>query len=433
MTEGLVTDGVVDGRDIRDIRSEDVAGYDRCHFFAGILGWELALQWAGWPEDLPVWSASLPCQPFSVAGKGLGEDDERHLWPHFRKLVEECRPLYIVGEQVGSKAGRAWFSGVQTDLESLGYWTGVFDLPAAGVGKDHIRQRLFWLAHSGGERRQQERRGALGDEAENGGAGRYGGKADGDHFTVGDGEDGGLADSECHEEHKEQQESYAAQRGRRSDRVGGRGVASGLAYSEDSHGRAYHEEQREASRGLGSGGGGDLCGMADLHDAGHAALQFGVAGKVCRREIRRRSRFGLERGGATGGLADAQRAERREIAQEADEFDRYNEGRQEAAGGHAVHRKAGGPWGNAVWIPCADGKARRIESGLEPLAPGLPRSMGRLLPEHERLAEMEGLSKQNLKEAKSNRRGRLSGYGNAIVPELAAEFLKSYLDVIGIK
>jgi DNA (cytosine-5)-methyltransferase 1 len=323
MTEGLVTDGVVDGRDIRDIRSEDVAGYDRCHFFAGILGWELALQWAGWPEDLPVWSASLPCQPFSVAGKGLGEDDERHLWPHFRKLVEECRPLYIVGEQVGSKAGRAWFSGVQTDLESLGYWTGVFDLPAAGVGKDHIRQRLFWLAHSGGERRQQERRGALGDEAENGGAGRYGGKADGDHFTVGDGED--------------------------------------------------------------------------------------------------------------GGLADAQRAERREIAQEADEFDRYNEGRQEAAGGHAVHRKAGGPWGNAVWIPCADGKARRIESGLEPLAPGLPRSMGRLLPEHERLAEMEGLSKQNLKEAKSNRRGRLSGYGNAIVPELAAEFLKSYLDVIGIK
>jgi DNA (cytosine-5)-methyltransferase 1 len=350
MTEGLVPDGVVDGRDIRDIRSEDVTGYDRCHFFAGILGWELALQWAGWPEDLPVWSASLPCQPFSVAGKGLGEDDERHLWPHFRKLVEECRPLYIVGEQVGSKAGRAWFSGVQTDLESLGYWTGVFDLPAAGVGKDHIRQRLFWMAHS-----------------------------------------------------------------------------------EDSHGRAYHEEQREASRGLGSGGGGDLCGMADLHDAGHAALQFGVAGKVCRREIRRRSRFGLERGGATGGLADAQRAERREIAQEADEFDRYNEGRQEAAGGHAVHRKAGGPWGNAVWIPCADGKARRIESGLEPLAPGLPRSMGRLLPEHERLAEMEGLSKQNLKEAKSNRRGRLSGYGNAIVPELAAEFLKSYLDVIGIK
>ena len=69
MNEGFVEEGVIDGRSIKDVDPDDIRWFDRCHFFAGILGWELALQLAGWPVDIPVWTASLPCQPFSICAK----------------------------------------------------------------------------------------------------------------------------------------------------------------------------------------------------------------------------------------------------------------------------------------------------------------------------------------------------------------------------
>lgn len=125
-----------------------LAGYTSAHFFAGIGGWPLALRMAGWPDDEPVWTASLPCQPFSNAGRRLGDKDERHLWPVFRSLVAECRPPTIFGEQVASRAGREWLAGVRADLEALGYAVGAADLCAAGVGAPHIRQRLFWVAYA---------------------------------------------------------------------------------------------------------------------------------------------------------------------------------------------------------------------------------------------------------------------------------------------
>jgi DNA (cytosine-5)-methyltransferase 1 len=82
ITNGNISNGEVDERSIIDAQSDDVNGFKRVHWFAGIGGWDYALQLAGWPDDRPVWTASLPCQPFSVAGKGLGKDDERHLLPH---------------------------------------------------------------------------------------------------------------------------------------------------------------------------------------------------------------------------------------------------------------------------------------------------------------------------------------------------------------
>jgi DNA (cytosine-5)-methyltransferase 1 len=144
----LYPDSVVDGRGVEELTADDVANYTRAHFFAGIGGWEYALTLAGWPETSPVWTASLPCQPFSTAGKRLGEQDERHLWPVFRNLVEQCLPPVIFGEQVASKDGRLWLSGVRADLEALGYAVGAADLCAAGIGAPHIRQRLYWVANA---------------------------------------------------------------------------------------------------------------------------------------------------------------------------------------------------------------------------------------------------------------------------------------------
>lgn len=146
VSEGLVPDGEVDRRDIKEIDPKELKRFTQHHFFCGILGWPYALRLAGWPEDIPVCTASLPCQPFSVAGKGLGEKDDRHLWPYFRNIVEELEFDTIFGEQVASPAGRTWLAGVQTDLEALGFAFGAADLCAAGIGAPHIRQRLFWVA-----------------------------------------------------------------------------------------------------------------------------------------------------------------------------------------------------------------------------------------------------------------------------------------------
>ena len=97
IARGLIAAGDVDERDIRDVRPNDISGYAQCHFFAGIGGWSLALRLAGWPDDRPVWTGSCPCQPFSQAGSRAGTADERHLWPAFFYLIEQCRPPVLFG------------------------------------------------------------------------------------------------------------------------------------------------------------------------------------------------------------------------------------------------------------------------------------------------------------------------------------------------
>src|SRR5690606_329182 len=70
------------------------------------------------------WTGSCPCQPFSSAGKRQGERDKRHLWPEFYRLIAECNPPVVFGEQVASPLGRKWLTGVRADLEALGYAVG---------------------------------------------------------------------------------------------------------------------------------------------------------------------------------------------------------------------------------------------------------------------------------------------------------------------
>lgn len=145
---GHISEGDVDERSIEDVCPNDLAGYAQCHFFAGIGVWSHALRQAGWPDDRPVWTGSCPCQPFSAAGKSSGFADERHLWPAFFHLISECHPAIVFGEQVASRDGLAWLDLVQADLEGAGYTSGAVDTCAAGFGAPHIRQRLYWVAHS---------------------------------------------------------------------------------------------------------------------------------------------------------------------------------------------------------------------------------------------------------------------------------------------
>lgn len=151
---GHIATGDVDERSIVDVRPDDLRGYTQCHFFAGIGGWDAALTLAGWQFDGRVtWTGSCPCQPFSAAGKNQGGEDERHLWPHWFRLIRECRPAIVFGEQVEAAIGWGWLDAVLGDLEAAaGYATGAAVLGAHSVGAPHIRQRLWFVADADGSR-----------------------------------------------------------------------------------------------------------------------------------------------------------------------------------------------------------------------------------------------------------------------------------------
>lgn len=150
---GHIAAGDVDERSITDVRSDDVRGYRQCHFFAGIGGWSLAMRLAGWPDERPAWTGSVPCQPYSVASVGhggaQGPRDERDLWPPFFGLLRELAPTTVFGEQVASSIQWGWWDRAALDLESAGYAAASAVLRADAYGADHERKRLYWLADAG--------------------------------------------------------------------------------------------------------------------------------------------------------------------------------------------------------------------------------------------------------------------------------------------
>ena len=92
----------------------------------------------------------FPCQPYSQAGLQKGKADPRHLWPEMFRLIRECRPTWVIGENVIgiTKLG---LDEVLNDLENEGYATRTFNIPACATGAPHLRQRLWIIAHSESE------------------------------------------------------------------------------------------------------------------------------------------------------------------------------------------------------------------------------------------------------------------------------------------
>ncbi len=140
---GLIADGEVDERSIESVRPDDLRGFVQCHFFAGIGGWSLALRLAGWPDDRHVWTGSCPCQRLSSAARGrvVAED----LWPLWSRLIAECGPRTLFGEQV---VNQRWADALVFDLEYLGYEVGAAVVPACALGFDHARERFYFVGHA---------------------------------------------------------------------------------------------------------------------------------------------------------------------------------------------------------------------------------------------------------------------------------------------
>ena len=148
--QGHIAPGDVDERSITDVKPEELRGYTQWHFFAGIGGWSLALRQAGWADDRPVLTGSPPCQPFSAAGQQRGYADDRHLAPHWLRLVAALRPAFVFGEQVPTAVKKDnWLDDLLDGLEAEGYATGAIVLPACGLGAPHIRQRLWVVGRLG--------------------------------------------------------------------------------------------------------------------------------------------------------------------------------------------------------------------------------------------------------------------------------------------
>jgi DNA (cytosine-5)-methyltransferase 1 len=165
--------------------------------FSGIGGFDLAAEWMGWENvfhcewnpfgqknlhyywpnaiqynditktdfsvhrgTIDILTGGFPCQPYSMAGKRLGKEDDRHLWPEMLRAIREIQPTWVVGENVLGLVG--WngglvFDEVQADLEAEGYEVQPYVLPAVAVDAPHRRDRVWFVANSGTFRLQQRK------------------------------------------------------------------------------------------------------------------------------------------------------------------------------------------------------------------------------------------------------------------------------------
>lgn len=105
---------------------------------------------------IDILTGGFPCQPYSLAGKRKGKEDERHLWPEMLRAIREIQPRWVVGENVFGLIN--WSDGlvfheVQVDLEAAGYEVFPYVLPAAAVNAPHRRDRVWFVAHLREQRR----------------------------------------------------------------------------------------------------------------------------------------------------------------------------------------------------------------------------------------------------------------------------------------
>ena len=106
---------------------------------------------------IDIITGGYPCQPFSIAGSQRGEKDTRHLWPDMFRIVKECKPTWVIGENVSGHI-KLGLDTVLQDLESEGYTVRAFSISASSIGANHQRERVWIIAHSNMENTRQHGR-----------------------------------------------------------------------------------------------------------------------------------------------------------------------------------------------------------------------------------------------------------------------------------
>ena len=367
--EGLISNGDVDERSILDVTAQDIKEYTQVHLFAGIGGWSYAIRLAGWEDDESVWTGSCPCPPFSSAGK-------RQACPSCEEHAAVPHP-YKTGIFVCSMCDRQWYA----DERHL--WPEMLRLisecrPAVCFGEQVASSDgRLWLA---GVRATLE---ALG----------YGVGA-ADLCAAGIGAPHirqrlwWVADSKCDASKQgwatdESREGTGAQDTGTSTQSGRCGVFGRVANS-TSRGSIKTARPVEANQDGPTDARPDVPGQHAQGLSGRGRSRGVGDTDKCRegpvRGVQKMPR--IEREGSACGLGNSA-------------------GKQVGSSGQSRRQPDANFWSDFDLVACADGKLRRIESGTFPLAHRI-----------------------------SARVGKLRAYGNAIVPQVAAEFVKAYMETV---
>jgi DNA (cytosine-5)-methyltransferase 1 len=198
--------------------------------------------------DCDILTAGYPCQPFSVAGKQRGAEDDRHIWPEIRTIVEAKRPTWCVFENVYGHI-KLGLDEVLSDLEAIGYATRPFVVPACAVNAPHKRNRVWIIAHADSEGES----GRAIDEGQRSGK------------LVGNAQHNGSPTTKINGS-SDQASDDSAQRKeatRKPTRTGGRGDSSDVAYTDSDDGRhrsGTKSQERQARVEHGRGGERQLVG-----------------------------------------------------------------------------------------------------------------------------------------------------------------------------
>lgn len=106
-------------------------------------------------DTIDVICGGFPCQPFSVAGRKRGTKDDRDLWPEMCRIIKECQPTWVIGENVANFTNMA-FTRTKIDLEGAGYEVQPLVIPACAIGAPHRRDRVWIIAHLKGAASRHE-------------------------------------------------------------------------------------------------------------------------------------------------------------------------------------------------------------------------------------------------------------------------------------
>ena len=443
--DGHIADGVVDERSISDVKPEELYEFTQCHFFAGIGVWSRALRQSGWEDDRPVWTGSCPCQPFSGAGTRKGMADERHLWPHWFHLIEECRPSTVFGEQVASKDGLGWIDLVQADMEGADYALGAFDLCSASFGAPHIRQRLWFVADTDNPRSQgwisgrsdtqrQDQHGHVGRsgttdrlvyaKSEQGASRDHGteprqvsepqqiqsGGSGSGTVGVGDTDHSGSQGSSQTRVGESMEQSGSQLAGARTDV----GVADTDQFDRRSNEKSQQPEGRTRGKSFGLNSGS--IGMDNSISDGRHEGRFGDHGRNDGEQSdpdvedvgmgnaqHDGQSTSSEQGGNDQDAPDNEKEQIVSVQSEGASISRDDRSGDGGEGGGVTEARANetnGAWSDADWLLCRDGKWRPVRPESFPLAHGA-----------------------------TARVGRLRAYGNAITAQVAQGLIESYMEV----
>lgn len=280
--------------------------------------------------EVDVICGGFPCQPWSLAGQRKGRDDDRDLWPEMLRIIRDCSPRWVIGENVPGLDDKRFMAldGVLSDLENAGYEARPFEIPACAVDAPHKRARLFIVANASSERRQQDAGSASRHEETNEGRG-----AQGNYIPSGYGEGRSSLANAKH-----------------GGRIGQQAGAGGNV-----------ADGREAGRQQ------DACGVGDsgsnaLADTERARLE----------ELR----------GVAGHNGSKCPAAERNGALVNDQGERRSEGRAraEVRGRRDATASTGGAgaWSDYEWLVDPQGKARRVKPGIRLLDVGISRRVDQI-------------------------------------------------------